>query len=89
MFDINPVVYEVTGKLLAAMPEEVRVPIPNSPGGYFINPEAVEDLADVAQSVLAYMIAGIIDAGSERDAVMENESLREYIVDELKGWSHD
>jgi hypothetical protein len=47
--------------------------------------EAVEDIAVVMQSVLSEALSSIIDAGSERDAMMEDErlflSLREFVSD--------
>ena len=67
--------------------EEVRVP--TGVGGYFINPKAVDDLADALQAVIAEVVSTIIDAGSERDAVMENDKLSAAIAEELRGWEPD
>lgn len=55
--------------------------------GYGINADAIPVLATELQSLIAEVIASLINAGSERDAVMENEALANAITEELKGWS--
>lgn len=52
-----------------------------------INPEAIPMIADTVLSLFADMIAAIIDAGSERDAVNENETLLNELTKELTGWA--
>jgi hypothetical protein len=54
--------------------------------GTFIDENAVIKLSEDLQSFIAEVIVTIIDAGSERDAVKENASLFEAILDELRGW---
>lgn len=49
--------------------------------------EAVEEVAEAMQLEIANAIQLWIDAGSERDATMENEQLREALIAELFGWS--
>src|SRR5690349_23585700 len=45
------------------------------PPPYLIRKEAVEPLTEMMMEITANVIATILDAGSERDAVMENEEL--------------
>lgn len=47
----------------------------------------LDDLTDLIQSFVASFVAMMIDAGSERDAIMESEGLREGIRDELMRWA--
>jgi hypothetical protein len=47
----------------------------------------VDGITEVVMTVIAELVVGYIDAGSERDAVMENERLYNAIRDELIGWS--
>lgn len=56
---------------------------------YAISEEHAPDLADQLQDFIANVIALILDAGSERDAVNENDELRDAIVAELDGWVVD
>lgn len=52
-----------------------------------VNPLAVEALAETALDLVANMVATIIDAGSERDAVNENETLLSELRKEFAGWT--
>lgn len=52
-----------------------------------INIETVEPLARGIQDLIANIISTLIDAGSERDAVNENEELFTTIRAELTGWT--
>jgi hypothetical protein len=72
--------------LTDAMSEDVREPIPNA-GGYFIRGEKLEVITETLQAVIAEVVATLIDAGSERDAVMENDELTLAIRNELYGWT--
>jgi hypothetical protein len=71
-----------------ALPEEIRVP-----GGPFegntINPQLAEPLADLLQLVIANVIASILDAGSERDVILEDENLSNSIRNQMRGWLHN
>lgn len=49
--------------------------------------EAVDPIANAIQMIVAEAIQAWIDAGSERDAVMENEQLHNALVAEVFGWS--
>lgn len=78
-------------------PAQYRVPMPGSEdsglylidGLYLINKDKLEQLTDVVMLEVANLVADLIGAGSERDAVLENERLRAEILDELRGWSND
>lgn len=50
------------------------------------DPIAVEYLATEMQVFLASVVAELIDAGSERDAINEDEDLHQALVTLLKGW---
>lgn len=52
-----------------------------------IDVDKVDKLTDALMEFVAEVVVGIIDAGSERDAVLENEALRKEIRKELYGWS--
>jgi len=65
------------------LPDEAQVPMPV---GYAINPDLMEKIADGIQEFISEVVATLIDAGSEREAVMENEKLSAVILNELKGW---
>lgn len=51
-----------------------------------IDPNKIEVLALALQDFIANVIAAILDAGSERDAVNENNLLFDAISNELKDW---
>lgn len=55
---------------------------------YAINPDEVDDLAEALLDFVANVISQIIDAGSERDAVNENEELLEALTKEIRGWTN-
>jgi hypothetical protein len=48
--------------------------------------QAVDCIADEFQAIIASAIAMMIDAGSERDAIMEDEQLALALRTTLKGW---
>lgn len=50
------------------------------------DPKAVEVITDGIMEFIAEIVAYCLDAGAERDAVMENDTMREAIETELKGW---
>lgn len=52
-----------------------------------INPPAIELIATTMLDIFANVIATLIDAGSERDAVNENWDLLEELRKELRGWT--
>lgn len=49
----------------------------------------VDELAGLILDFVANVVANIIDAGSERDAVNENEALLTALREELQGWTSD
>jgi hypothetical protein len=53
---------------------------------YAISEDDAPHLAEMIQDLIANIVASILDAGSERDAVNENEELRAAIDSELDGW---
>jgi hypothetical protein len=75
--------------LVDALPEGAQVPLSLGPGadGVAIGRAHVEFIAELLHEVVAYTVSTIIDAGSERDAVMENDTLRTALEQELYGWA--
>lgn len=55
--------------------------------GRSIRTDKIDEVADAFVCLIADVIASLIDAGSEREAVEENDILRAAIADELKGWT--
>jgi hypothetical protein len=51
-----------------------------------IHPDHVRDVANLIHATVAETIAGLIDAGSERDVVNENVELAQAIHNEVNGW---
>jgi len=54
-----------------------------------IDASQVDALALGILDFIANVVSAIIDAGSERDAVNENEALLEAVKAELRGWTRD
>lgn len=52
-----------------------------------IDVEKVEQLTDLLMRFVAEVVVAVVDAGSERDAVNENEDLRRELLKELYGWT--
>lgn len=52
-----------------------------------IDPDKIQALAEDLLDLIANVVSTIIDAGSERDAVNENENLLHAIKLELNGWT--
>lgn len=48
--------------------------------------DAIDDLTDVFVALLAGFITDVLDAGSEREVVLEDETLHGAIRDQLRGW---
>jgi hypothetical protein len=59
---------------------------PNWGQGPTFDDEAVELIADRLQAFIASVIASLIDAGSEREAIMEDEKLSSALHNVLKEW---
>jgi hypothetical protein len=54
-----------------------------------IDPNQIDDLTANVMLFIAEVIASIIDTGSEREAVLENEVLHDAIRQELSGWTYE
>ena len=54
-----------------------------------IDPKHAQAIADILQTVVAEVIACLIDAGSEREAVMEDEALNAMILSIVHDFSGD
>jgi hypothetical protein len=52
-----------------------------------INPERVTTLADMVVHICAALVSSLIDAGSEREAVMEDEDLYSALCVCFAGWT--
>jgi hypothetical protein len=81
MIDTAGITRDAADQVLKVLPDEIRDEL-----GY-INPKYVDFLADVIQDFAAELISSVIDQGSERDAVNENETLRAVLRDEVRGWA--
>lgn len=77
--------YDAARLFVERLPDDFQVDIPDGPTA--INQDRVDDLARLIQDFIANVVAMLIDAGSERDAVNEAEELHEALKAELKGWS--
>lgn len=66
--------------------EACSLPLPEF--GRYINPSSIPGLTDSIMVLIAEVVATLIDAGSEREAVMESAELHDAIVDELNGWTN-
>jgi len=69
------------------LPDDVQLPDPDDGFGYLINPPRIELIGEEIQLFIAEVISTIINAGSERDAVMQSEHLRTAIIRELEDWA--
>jgi len=74
---------DLARKAIDQMPDSWQI---NTEDYSAINPDHMPKLASGIQLFIACIIASLIDAGSERDAVMEDEALYLAILNELKEW---
>lgn len=65
--------------------EALSAPLPEV--GRAIKTDQVDALTDTIMTLVADLVATLIDAGSEREAVEENDALRTAIRDEFAGWT--
>lgn len=49
--------------------------------------DKVEVIAEVMMAVVAEMLQAWLNAGSEREVTLENEDLRQMLVDKVRSWS--
>ena len=66
---------------------QLQLPLSGSDFGKQINKDALEPLTDGIMLFIADIVATLIDAGSEREVVLENDTLRDAISAELKDWA--
>lgn len=85
----DPTIYNLTRGAASAAADiidqtyNVREP---SSRGEEVGMHGVELAADCIMWYSAELIASLLDAGSEREAVMESQELRSAIEEELGGW---
>lgn len=91
MSDTEPQIYTIREDFIRRLGGYEALAEPNGDeNGYIgrsIRAEKVDEIADAFVCLIADTIASLIDAGSEREAVEENDSLRDAITEELKGWT--
>jgi hypothetical protein len=87
--DLNFILYEASTKVIAALQDEdVAIEVNREDHvGPALNPDHIEPLTLHLQLFIAHVVAGLLDAGSERDAMMEDEALRDAILNQLKEWT--
>ena len=77
------------GQNLGSLTVSTHGPAVEVNGALLIPHQKLDQVTEMIQEVIAEVVVTWIDAGSERDAVMENEKLRAAIREELLGWSND
>lgn len=82
-----PVAYRLAAQYIDSLPEDALVTIPNTGSAQAFNGKYVEEIATELLEFVAYVVSIGINAGSERDAVNENERLWEALADELGSWA--
>jgi hypothetical protein len=73
--------------ILEGCSNDIRLPIPDVEGLYYLNPDRLNELTDAIHLVIACIVADITNAGSERDTVLEDETLHNAIRNQLKEWT--
>lgn len=68
-------------------PKDELLTAKDDDGFTFIRNDMVDPLTDTIQILIADIIATLIDAGSEREAVMEDEELRLHIYNNIDDYS--
>lgn len=66
---------------------KLQLPFDDGTGLNYVDLAAVDTLTDELMMLTANIVATLINAGSERDAVLENETLRSAIWNELSSWT--
>lgn len=81
--------FDIVSQFLELLPEDLEDHIDHK-GPYenrsTFSDEGAEIIATELQTFIASLIASLIDAGSERDAIMEDEQLHAALITTLKGW---
>jgi len=83
MGKLRPVVDTLCHEIRAEFPQSHREGYPCIPYG------SADALTTLILAIIAELVVEYIDAGSEREATMENERLYNAIRDELVGWSEN
>lgn len=86
--------YAIASAIVQGLPQEVlehhmcsiTQSLESEPPGRCIDDVAVEALADRLQEIIAYVVSDIIDAGSEREVILEDEQLALALRTTLKDW---
>lgn len=81
--------FDITHQFIELLPEDLEDHIdhqaPYEDRSTFSD-DGVEIIATELQAFIASVIASLINAGSERDAIMEDEQLHTALITTLKGW---
>lgn len=87
MIDLNTnnSAHNAAHAIIDSLPCEIRIDMATHNA---INADYAEPLADVLQLVIAIVIASILDAGSEREPVLEDEALHDAILNQIKEWTN-
>lgn len=90
MNEVHNAQYALIDAIETVAPVPVAVPYPDMPdsGLRLINQHAVDHLTEHTMRFVAELVAALINAGSEREAVLENDQLRAAIRSELHAWSN-
>lgn len=82
--------YELAHNFIQGLPQEILDHHIDNEGPYegrsTFDDKAVELIADRLQALIAFVIASLIDAGSERDAIMEDEKLSSALHNIVRKW---
>lgn len=77
-------------RFIDALPQDVLdndvTPVLEADGGPMLTPHGVEVVATHMQDFIANVIATLLNAGSERDAVNEDEALYTALMTCLEDW---
>lgn len=83
-------IYRLAHDFIQGLPQEILEHHLDNEGPYegrsTFDEKAVEVIADELQAFIASVVASLIDAGSERDAIMEDEMLNAELTRLLKEW---
>lgn len=82
--------HELAHNFIDSLPQEILEHHIDNEGPYenrsTFDDKAVETIADELQAFIASVIASLINAGSEREAIMEDEKLSSALHNVLKEW---
>jgi hypothetical protein len=82
--------HELAEQFIQSLPQETLEHHIDHEGPYedrsTFSDDGAEIIATELQTFIASVIASLIDAGSEREAIMEDEQLHAALITTLKGW---